>query len=82
MSKKLAIVFMCLIAISAVIEFTFKQSAFAHIIASAIPVTFLVYIITHKDFKTKYPKAAELRPQIVILLIVLIALTLYQYVIK
>ncbi len=73
---------MCLIAISGVIMFLFKQSAVAQIIARAIPVAFLVYFISQKDFKTKYPKAAELRPQIVILIVVMIALTIYQYVLK
>ena len=62
--------------------YLFKQSAFAQIIARAIPLIFMVYFITQKDFKTKYPKAAELRPQIVILIVAIIALALYQYVIK
>ncbi len=82
MSKKMGVIFICLIAISGVIMFSFKQSTIAQIIARAIPVVFMTYFITQKDFKTKYPKAAELRPQMVVLIIIMIALTLYQYVIK
>ena len=82
MSKKMGIVFICLLAISAVIELTFKQSAIAHIISRAMLLIFFVYFITQKDFKTKYPKAAEFRPQIVILLVIIFALTIYQYILK
>jgi hypothetical protein len=40
MSKKMGIIFICLIAISGVIEFSFKQSAIAHIIARVILLIF------------------------------------------
>jgi len=82
MSKKMGIIFMCLIAISGVIMFSFKQSAIAQIIARAIPLVYFIYFLAQKDFKTKYPKAASMRPQLIILIVVVIALTIYQYVIK
>ncbi|MCX6222843.1 MAG: hypothetical protein NTZ69_17895 [Bacteroidia bacterium] len=82
MSKKMGIIFICLIAISGVIEFSFKQSAIAHIIARVILLIFGIYFLTEKDFKTKYPKAVSMRPQLIILIVVIMALTVYQYIIK
>jgi len=82
MSKKMAIVFICLLAIAGVIEFSFKQNAIAHIIARALLIIFGIYFLADKNFKTKYPKAASMRPQLIILLVVFAALTVYQYIIK
>jgi hypothetical protein len=62
--------------------FSFKQSAIAQVIAKAIPLIFCIYFLAQKDFKTKYPQAANIRPQMIIVIIALIALTIYQYVIK
>jgi hypothetical protein len=82
MSKKMGIIFICLLAISGLIMFSFKHNAIAQIIARAIPLLFGIYFITQKDFNTKYPKAAGTRPQVIILIVFIIAMTVYQYVIK
>jgi hypothetical protein len=73
---------MCLIAISGVIMISFKHNAIAQIIARAIPLVFFIYLLTQKDLKTKYPQMASMRPQMVILIVLIIAMTIYQYVIK
>ena len=82
MSKKMGIIFICLIAISGFIMFLFKQNAIAQIIAIGIPLVFCIYFFTQKDFNTKYPKAAGMRPQVIILIVFIIAMTVYQYIIK
>ena len=82
MSKKMGIVFICLILVSGIIDYLFKHSAVAHIIARSIPLVFLIYFLTEKDFKTKYPMAVNMRPGLIIAIIVIIALTVYQYVMK
>ena len=82
MSKKMGIIFICLIAISGVIMFLFKQNAIVQIIARGIPLLFVIYFIAQKDFNTKYPKAAGMRPQVIILIVLVTAMTVYQYVIK
>jgi 4-amino-4-deoxy-L-arabinose transferase-like glycosyltransferase len=81
-SKKMGIAFVCLMAISIVIEISFRQSAIAHLIARAIPLVFIIYFLTEKDFKTKYPKIVGIRPQMIIILVVIIALTIYEYLVK
>ena len=82
MSKKMEIIFISLLAISVLIMFSFTHSTIAQIIAIAIPLLFGIYFITQKDFNTKYPKAAGMRPQVIILIVFIIAMTIYQYVIK
>ena len=82
MSKKMGVVFICLIVISGAIDYLFKHSDVAHIIARAIPVVFGIYFLTQRDFKTKYPMAVNMRPGLIIAIIILIAMTVYQYVIK
>lgn len=82
LSKKIGLIFICLVATSLVIEISFKQSKIAHLVARALPLFFIIYFITQKDFKTRYPKAAEMRPQMIILIIALIGLTVYQYVLR
>ncbi len=82
MSKKMAIIFMSLIAISGLIMFVFKHNAIAQIIARAIPLVFFIFFLAQKDFKTKYPQMASMRPQMIILMVFIIAMTIYQYVIK
>jgi len=82
MSKKMGVVFICLIVISGSIDYLFKHSDVAHIIARAIPVVFGIYFLTQRDFKTKYPLAVNMRPGLIIAIIILTILTVYQYIIK
>jgi len=82
MSKKMGVVFICLIVISGAIDYLFKHSDVAHIIARAIPVVFGIYFLTQRDFKTKYPMAVNMRPGLIIAIIILIILTVYQYIIN
>lgn len=82
MSKKMGVVFICLIIISGAIDYSFRHNAIAHVIARAIPLIFIIYFLTERDFKTKYPEAVKMRPGLIIAIIVLILLTVYQYVIK
>jgi hypothetical protein len=63
-----------------VIKFSFKQSAIADIIATALPLLFGIYLVTQKDFNTKFPKIAGMKPQLIILMIAIIGLTIYKYV--
>ena len=82
MSKKMGVVFICLIVILGAIDYLFKHSDVAHIIARAIPVVFGIYFLTQRDFKTKYPMAVNMRPGLIIAIIILTILTVYQYIIK
>ena len=80
LSKKMSIILICLIAISGVIELSFRKSVVAQIIARSILLIFPVYLLLDKDFKTKYPNPAMGKPGILIILVVFLALTVYQFV--
>jgi len=76
----MSIILICLIAISGVIELSFSKSSIAQFIAKAILLIFPIYILTDKDFKTKYPKAVSMRPAMIIITVVFIYLTVYLLV--
>ena len=80
LSKKLSIILICLISVSGVIELSFSKSVVAQIIARAILLIIPIYLLFDKDFKTKYPNPVMGKPGILIILVVFIALTVYQIV--
>ena len=79
LSKKMSIILIGLMVISGVIELSFRESEVAQIIARAILLIFPIYLLLDKDFKTKYPNPVIGKPGILIILVVIIALTFYQF---
>jgi len=80
LSKKMSIILICLIIISGVIELSFRKSVVAQIIARVMLLIFPIYLLLDKDFKTKYPNPVIGKTGILIILVVFIALTVYQLV--
>ena len=75
----MSIILIGLMVISGVIELSFRESEVAQIIARAILLIFPIYLLLDKDFKTKYPNPVIGKPGILIILVVIIALTFYQF---